>query len=57
MELAAVIALAGGFFLVGEVVMLRSLLAIARGYASQRWPQTTGTIIESRVEEHINADG
>jgi hypothetical protein len=37
--------------------MLQSLLVIARGYASKHWPQTTGTIIESRVEEHGNADG
>jgi hypothetical protein len=57
MERAAVIALAGGFFLVGGVVIFRSLVAMARGYASQRWPQATGTIIESRVEERINADG
>lgn len=57
MQLAAIIALVGGFFLIGGVVMLQSLLAIARGYASNRWPQTTGTILESRVEEHVNTAG
>jgi hypothetical protein len=51
------IILVEGFFLLGGIVTVRSLLAIKRGYASKRWPQTIGTIIESRVEELVNADG
>lgn len=51
------IALAGGFFLLGGVVILQSLSAIARGAASRRWPKAGGTIVESRVEEQVNADG
>jgi hypothetical protein len=47
----------GGFFLLGGIAILRALLAIARGHASRCWPRTTGTIIESRVAEHVNADG
>ena len=57
MELSLAILLAGGFFLTGGVVIVRSLLVLARGYTSRKWPQVTGTIIESRVEDHINADG
>src|SRR4029434_8331502 len=28
-----------------------------RGYASRHWPQTMATVVESRVEEQVNADG
>ena len=52
-----VLVLVGGFFLCGGLATLRSLLAIIRGYASKHWPQTIGTIIESHVEEQVNADG
>jgi hypothetical protein len=47
----------GGFFLLGGVATVRSLLALTRGYASRHWPQTIGMIIESRVEERVYADG
>ena len=51
------IALVGGCFLLGSIVFLPSLLAIPRGSASRRWPKVNGTIVESRVEEQVNADG
>jgi len=51
------IALASGFFLIGGVVTLQSLAEIMRGYASRHWPQTMATVVESRVEEQVNADG
>src|SRR5262245_4295930 len=51
------IGLVSGFFLIGGFVTLQSLSVIIQGYASRHWPQTTAIIVESRVEEKVNADG
>lgn len=54
---ALALALVSGFFLIGGIVFLQSLSEISHGYASRHWPQAQATIVESRVEEEVNADG
>lgn len=48
--------LAGGFFLLGSVVIIQSLSTILRGYTSKRWPRTSGIIVESYLEEQFHAE-
>jgi len=56
-EQVAVVVLMGGFFFLGSMVIGQTFMALIQGYTSKRWPKTIGTIIESRVEEQVNADG
>ncbi len=56
-ELVLGFVLTGGFSLLGSIVLIQSLFAILRGHLSKYWPQTKATVIESKLEEQLHAEG